>query len=247
MTFTQKGCTGVEMRDFSSLIALTNEILSIRVEKSGDGRSAPIQVTEGYSIASAEAGIMVDGAEMTIERREQYFKNGAKYMLSEEIGTFVQRAFLHEMQQLDLTDYDFQSNIPKSKLRDDLAQVADEHDYLADFVDAWVENQLYYIVNQEKVNLEPSLWPQAKWYQAKFVWESFALWAKDSQINITNCRSVGQLLLNLTNKNHAGELNEQPEDRLIWRKVGAGNKRMCCCRRSATTHHDAGESIRLNN
>ena len=70
VTFTQKGCMGVEMNDFACLIALTNEIMSIRVEARGDARSVPIAVNEGYSLASAEAGSIVDGEPMTIDRRK---------------------------------------------------------------------------------------------------------------------------------------------------------------------------------
>ena len=70
-------------------------------------------------------------------------------MLSPEIGTFVQQAFLYEMLQVDLSEYDFQSNIPKNDLRASLSYVADEDSYLDEFIVAWANSELYYTYRDE--------------------------------------------------------------------------------------------------
>ena len=64
VTYTQKGCTGIEMNDYSTLIALTNDLMSIQVE-GGDARSAPISINEGYSVWSAQTGQFFSFVEAT--------------------------------------------------------------------------------------------------------------------------------------------------------------------------------------
>jgi len=212
------------------LIALTNDLMSMRVEHKGDARSAPIHINEGYSMASAEAGEIVDGEPMTVERRAQYFKDGANYMLSEEIGVHVQRAFLHKMLQIDLTDYDFQSNIPKNDLRAQLSDVADEDAYLDDFVDAWAAGELYYVYRDDTKCLLTNGSPQTpEWYQLKSVWQAFETWHKDTQVDTRNCRSSGQLVSKLSIRRLLGDLNATAPNFPLWRKKGAGNVRMYCC------------------
>ena len=230
VAYTQKNCTAVEMNDYACLIALTNDLMSMRVEHKGDARSAPIHINEGYSMASAEAGEIVDGEPMTVERRAQYFKDGANYMLSEEIGVHVQRAFLHKMLQIDLTDYDFQSNIPKNDLRAQLSDVADEDAYLDDFVDAWAAGELYYVYRDDTKCLLTNGSPQTpEWYQLKSVWQAFETWHKDTQVDTRNCRSSGQLVSKLSIRRLLGDLNATAPNFPLWRKKGAGNVRMYCC------------------
>ena len=238
VTYTQKGCMGVEMNDFACLIALTNEIMSIRVEARGDARSVPMAINEGYSLASAEAGSIVDGEPMTIDRRKQYFRDGAKYLLSSEIGAFVQRAFLGEMLQVDLSEYDFQSNIPNNDLRASLAYVGDEDSYLDEFVEAWSNNELYYTYRDEDIYLLPnernSLCTTPKWYKFKDVWLAFVAWSSNTHSDVHNCRNDKQLALKLIKRNLVGEKGETSNAMQLWRKVGTGNLAMYCCNKRAT-------------
>ena len=247
VTFTQKGCMGVEMNDFACLIALTNEIMSIRVEARGDARSVPIAINEGYSLASAEAGSIVDGAPMTIDRRKQYFRDGAKYLLSPEIGTFVQRAFLGEMLQVDLSEYDFQSNIPNNDLRASLAYVADEDSYLDEFVEAWSNNELYYTYRDQDVMLVPneynSLCTTPKWHKFRDVWLAFVAWSSNTHSDVHNCRNDKQLALKLIKRNLVGEKGETSNDMHLWRKVGTGNLAMYCCNKRATGPSHASREL----
>lgn len=232
--FKKEGFSPVEMNDFSSLIALTNDLNSIRIEKKGDARGAPIPVNEGYSMASAEAGAMVDGEPMTIERRKAYFRDGAKYMLSKEIGPFVQRAFVHHLQSIDLSDYDFQSNIPKNSLRADLAEVADADAYLDDFIAAWSTGELYYFYRDAKTMIEPNVTnrlgvTEKNWITAKHMWEAFSAWSKDTHQNTQNCRNVNQLSLKLISCGFVGDFEAKDPTMRLWRKVGTGNVRKYCC------------------
>ena len=248
VTFTQKGCTGVEMNDYARLIALTNDLYPIRVEARGDARSVPIPINECYSLASAEAGTVVDGTPMTIDRRKQYFCDGVKYLLSPEIGTFVQRAFLYEMLQVDLSEYDFQSNIPKNDLRASLSYVADEDSYLDDFIVAWANNELCYKYRDEDVYLIPNehnaFGTTPKWHKFKNVWLAFTTWSVDTNTDIHGCRNDKQLALKLINRNLVGEKGEKPEHTPLWRKTGTGNLAMYCCNKRPTSgdSHSSRES-----
>ncbi len=78
---------------------------------------------------------------MTLDRRRAYFSEGADLILNES-GWCVQQAFLHDMQQVDVEGYDFQSNIPQNELHETLACVADEFSYISEFTDAWQEGKL---------------------------------------------------------------------------------------------------------
>ena len=241
VTFTQKGCMGIKMNDFACLVSLTNEIMPNRAEPRGDAHSVPIPVDEGYSLASAEVDLIVGGEPMPIDRRKQYFHDGAKYLLSPEIGAFVQRAFLGEMLQVDLSEYDFQSNIPNNDLRASLSYVADEDSYLDEFVEAWSNNELYYTYRDQNVYLVPnehnSLCTTPKWHKFKFVWLVIKTWSSNTYSDVHNCRNVKQLALKLINRNVVGEKGETSERMPLWRKTGTGNLAMCCCNKRTTSSH----------
>ena len=168
---------------------------------------------------------MVDGEPMTLERRSEYFRDGVKYMLSPEIGHFVQRAFLYEMQNTDLSEYDFQANIPGNDLRAQLSCVADEDAYLDEFVQAWSDRALYYWYRDEKTPMAEDAYGRHQWFQAKHVWQAFTIWANDTHIDTHNCRSAAQLAMKLMNRGLVGEVDSPAR---LWRKVGHGNARVYC-------------------
>ena len=154
-------------------------------------------------------------------------------MLSKEIGHFVQRAFLHEMQQIDLSFYDFQNNIPENELRKEMSHVADEDSYLDTFVEEWQSGNLYYDYRETKKVLEMSfinsLGGNTEWVRAVHVWEAFANWSKDKCIDSRNCRNINQLSMKLISRQLLGPLDERSMNTPIWRKKGAGNQRWYCC------------------
>ena len=120
------------MDDYSLLCSLSNELLSMRVEKNGDARSAVFPVNERYSKNHADKGLKVDGEPMTAERRRAYFKT-----LHEAIeDPIAVAAFAHELLAEDCATYDFQGNIPETELRENLKDVADERGWVGEFLEA---------------------------------------------------------------------------------------------------------------
>lgn len=131
--YKKECCSPITMGDYANLCALTNELLSMRVEKNGDARSAIFSVDERYSKNRAEKELEVDGEPMAVERREVYFRE-----LYEAINDPTAVAvFAHELVTEDCAEYNFQANIPKNELREDLKEVADERGWVGEFLEAW--------------------------------------------------------------------------------------------------------------
>ena len=88
---------------------MTNELLSMRVEKNGDARSAVFSVHERYSKNHTEKEVEVDGEPVTVERREVYFRE-----LYEAINDPVAVAvFAHELLTEDCAEYNPGQNSKK--------------------------------------------------------------------------------------------------------------------------------------
>ena len=248
-TYTQKNHTGMEMNDYATLISLTNELLSIRSEGRGDGRSVPIQVFEGYSKLAASEGWLVDGSPMTNDRRDEYFGNFGECALDGENANFVQSAFLYEMLQIDLSRYHFQSNIPETNLRAEMSAVADEDQFVDQFCDAWEAGELRYTYRDEEHVLGPSSSLHTAWHKGSRVWEAFSKWSHASYVNSSNTRDMAQLSLKMVARGVLGALDdEQRTNKRIGRKATGGNQRAYCCRaysvavaptefRALTTHN----------
>jgi hypothetical protein len=138
MDYKQCNFQPVTMSDHSNLVALTNELLSLRVESRGDARNAVIAISEDYSKYACEEGRVVEGEPMTHERRNRYFRE-----LYEAIhDPLVQGAFVHEMMAEECAGYDFQAQIPHTELRETMQEVSDDNAWVDQFLTAWREGGL---------------------------------------------------------------------------------------------------------
>ena len=64
--YKKECCSPITMGDYANLCALTNELLSMRVEKNGDARIAVFPVDERYSKNHAEKELEVGGEPMAV-------------------------------------------------------------------------------------------------------------------------------------------------------------------------------------
>ena len=55
--------------------------------------------------------------------------------------------FAHELLTEDCVEYNFQANIPKNELREDLKEAADERGWVGEFLEAWEAEKPLFVFN----------------------------------------------------------------------------------------------------